>query len=148
MTVGRAQPARISRRAAEIRREREARRLQEQEPSPETGATLVEEPVYDDEARIAREDALSAMVPPGQMGRGAPPPDDGLAARYSEEIMEVGRETAAIVNNRLEQFREEIGIGGMGGTAMPKPFVLGSLYGAALFGLSLVASLALMRRRD
>lgn len=147
MAVERAEPTRISRRAAEIRRDREARKMAEQDPEPEQGASLPDQPAYDDEARIAREDALSAMVGPGQMGRGAPPPADSLAERYSDEIVSLGRETSAMVSERLEQFREELGMGGAG-APVPKPFVLGSLYGAALFGLSLVASLALMRRRD
>lgn len=150
-------PVRISRRASDIRRQRERRRFGEADrafgeagETPEDGATLGEAAVEDEEQAIARSEALSAMVGPGRMQPHRPAFDaegDPLAERFGEEISAIGREVSGMVNERLDQFREELGMAGPG---LPKPFVVGSLYGAGLFGLAMVASLVLtgIRRRD
>jgi hypothetical protein len=122
------QAQRLHRKAQTLRDERAARA---RENSPEDGADVGESPVIDDADRIARTEALSAMVTPDdQKGLGMPEPGG-----YEEQVKELGAELAEQVDTRVQDWLDgaeqkfDAMIEGLDKTK-PNSFVYGAIFGA------------------
>lgn len=139
---------RIHKRAEDLREQRREREESRGGLDPDENPTVREGPVVTEESEIARSEALSAMVTPDQM-RGQPLVDTEAVAEQAESaLVELGAELSGQVDARLEEFRQGIaseleGVTGSG--SVPKGFVYGSLWGAAVCLGSLAGAIFLAR---